>query len=123
MLAVPNPAPRHSGGGPERAPSAKELHPPRASDVRQAHASRFVDVGQARQQIDRAVGLALFDQTPANQLVANPPLAVKGNVCGQRQYVALRQIRARDLQNFARQVFDQFLGPAHPLSTCRWITQ
>jgi hypothetical protein len=72
------------------------------------------DKHQVRHQIDRAVGRALFDQSFAARLLGEPTLAVGTGVCGQMQYVALlRHIRAEDLEDFARQLFNQFWGPAH----------
>jgi hypothetical protein len=71
------------------------------------------DERQVRYRIDRAIGRALFDQSFAARLLGEPTLAVGTGMCGQMQYVALRRIRAEDLEDFARQLFNQFWGPAH----------
>jgi hypothetical protein len=80
-----------------------------------AAAPLLVDEGPVRQRIDRAVGRALVDQSFAARLLAHPALAVDDEVCGRAQYLAVRQIRAHELEDFARQIFEQFWGPAQPI--------
>jgi hypothetical protein len=66
-----------------------------------------------RYQIDRAVGRALFDRSFAARLLAEPALAVAPQVYGATaQHVAIRQIRAQNLLDFASQMFAQLWGPA-----------
>jgi hypothetical protein len=74
----------------------------------------LLDERPVRQRIDRAVGRALVDQSFAAQLLAHPALALEAEVCGRAQYVAVDQIRAHELDDFARQIFEQFWGPAEP---------
>jgi hypothetical protein len=66
-----------------------------------------------RHQIDRAVGRALVDHSFATLLLANPSMAIETKGPGQASYPAVCQIRAQDLSDFARQIFDEFWGAAH----------
>jgi hypothetical protein len=80
----------------------------------------FLDEQQVRQQIDRAVGRALVDHSFAARLLAHPALAVEASTCKPAQYLAVRQIHAHELDDFARQAFEQFWGPAQrPQPTSR----
>jgi len=65
-----------------------------------------------RHQIDRAVGQALVDPSFAARLLVKPGLALDIEACSQEQCLAVCQIRAFDLESFARQMFAQFWGPA-----------
>jgi hypothetical protein len=69
---------------------------------------RWTDERQVRHQIDRAVGRALVDRAFAARLLANPTLAVGTRGCDPTQYQAVKEIRARHVDEFARQIFDQF---------------
>ena len=65
-----------------------------------------------RREIDRAVGRALVDRSFAARLLAAPVLAVQDEVCGPAQYPAVCALSAEDLADFARQMLEQFWGPA-----------
>jgi hypothetical protein len=73
---------------------------------------RSPDERHIRFHIDRAVGRALVDHSFAERLLAEPSLAVETAVCAQAQFLAVREIRAHELDDFARQIFAVFWGPA-----------
>jgi hypothetical protein len=56
-----------------------------------------------RRQIDRSVGRALVDGEYARQLLTDPTVALEDHGCPPQQYRSLRNIRATDLLDFARQ--------------------
>ena len=74
---------------------------------------RWLEEHRVRHEIDRAVGRALVDPLFAAHLLAEPALALEAEGRGQAEYLAMRAIRAQDLGDFARQVFDEFWSPAH----------
>jgi signal transduction histidine kinase len=69
---------------------------------------RWVDERQVRLQIDRAVGLALFDRSFAERLLGGSAPGLENEGYGQPQLVAASQ----NLHDFARQTFDQFWARA-----------
>jgi hypothetical protein len=56
-----------------------------------------------RRQIDRSVSRALVDNDYARLLLADPTVALEDHGCAPQQYRSLRNIRATDLVDFARQ--------------------
>jgi len=116
MLARSHLAAMPFSGAPEMSTGGERVAPAvgvRPSTGMSASTPPSVDERQLRYQIDRAVGRALFDHTFAARLLAEPALAVDVDVCGQAQCLGVRHIGAQDLHDFARQIFDQFWGPAH----------
>jgi hypothetical protein len=70
--------------------------------------SCWPDERHIRHQIDEAVGRALVDHSFAQRLLAEPSLAVDTTAYA----YAVREIRAHELDDFARQMFALFWGPA-----------
>jgi hypothetical protein len=58
---------------------------------------------ELRQQIDRSVSRALFDKDFERRLLADPSVALGEEGCTPQQRRDLRNIRASDLLEFARQ--------------------
>jgi hypothetical protein len=65
-----------------------------------------------RRQIDRSVSRALVDRDYASLLLTDPSVALEDHGCPPQQYRSLRNIRASDLFDFARQAQSLF-----------WITE
>jgi hypothetical protein len=61
-----------------------------------------------RRQIDHAVSRALFDRDYANELLANPTIALEDHGCPPQQYLSLRGIQASDVVDFAHQARARF---------------
>ena len=61
-----------------------------------------------RRQIDRAVSRALFDRDYASLLLADPTVALEDHGCPPQQYLSLRGIQARDVNDFAHQARARF---------------
>jgi hypothetical protein len=59
-------------------------------------------------QIDHSVSRALFDGDFAQALLADPTVAVQETGCAPQEYRKLRQIRASDVEDFARQALALF---------------
>ena len=58
---------------------------------------------ELQRRIDLSVGRALCDREYARRLLADPTIVVGRQGSTPQQFLALRQIRARDLSDFARQ--------------------
>ena len=68
-----------------------------------------------RRQIDQSVSRALVDGEYARLLLANPTVALEERGCTPQQFKSLRNIRATDLLDFARQVQSMFwIVEPHP---------
>src|SRR5438552_2813003 len=107
MFTLPTPRQHPAAALREPLRQANELHPAsgleRSADM-SPRLPRSPDERQVRQQIDRAVGRALFDHSFAARLLPEPALAVEAERCGHAQYLAVCQIRAQELDDFSRQI-------------------
>ena len=63
---------------------------------------------ELRRQIDRSVSRALVDGEYARLLLADPTVALQTHGCPPQQFKSLRNIRATDLSDFARQARSLF---------------
>jgi hypothetical protein len=61
-----------------------------------------------RRQIDRSVSRALVDREYAQLLLTDPAVALEDHGCPPQQFKSLRNIRATDLVDFARQAQQLF---------------
>lgn len=69
-----------------------------------------------RRQLDLAIGRAIVDRVYAEQILANPVLALDGHGCTPQQLLLLQQIRAVTVRDLARQALALF-WPTSPAVT------
>ena len=68
---------------------------------------------EVRRRLDGALGRALTDPALARALLSEPTLALGGAGCTPQQRLELRDIRARDLKDFAAQATELFWPARH----------
>jgi hypothetical protein len=83
----------------------------------ETHTSAMADK-DLRRQIDRSVSRALVDREYAQLLLDDPTVALEQHGCAPQQYLLLRNIRAIDLIDFARQAQALFWA-FEPQPVCR----